>query len=671
VALCIATVRAGEVTILRDAWGVPHIYGESQEDAAFGHGYAQAEDRLDDMLAAWAEADGRAARMLGPEWVERDYLARVARHSEIAHERYDDLSGEARRLIEAFVAGVRAYIDEHPQDLPAGALPPEPADVVSLYRAFIWAWPWGQARGDLRGRGSRVGDGRGSNEWVVGPGRTADGSVIALIDPHLSWRPANLFYEAHVHGGDLHFFGFSVIGTPLMAVGHTNILSLACTTGGPDCADVYEERIDPEDPLRYEHDGEWRPIRVEEVEIEVATEAGLRTETRRIERTHHGPIVDRHGDRAWAVRTAYDEEIGILDQWLSMVKARNLGEFVNAMGANQSLPQNVMYGDIYGQTYYVRAGRVPVRPAGYDWDAPVPGWTSKTDWEGIHPFQELVQIINPPAGFMQNCNISPGTMMPNSPLTSDRYPTPIYNTRTDYANSRGRRAVDLLGRAKRLTLEQALRVAVDTYVDRSDRWLAVLSAAWEDEAERNPELRSEVEGLLGWNGRMDVESREAALYRAWMHACREKESGVPRDRIEAGAEINEAGRAALLAALTSAVGRLQATYGRTDVAWGEVQRAGRGGHSWPVGGASGDGIKTLRTVRGGPPDDRGAYSVTPFGQSNHPDSPHFVDQGLRLFSKGQLKPTWYDREELEQHIESRKTLHVPDARRPVETPATD
>ena len=444
-----------EVTIYRDTWGVPHIQAASQEAAAYGHGYAQAQDRLDDLLAAYLGAVGRAAGAFGPDHLEADMVARMARHEALARERYPELNAETRALIEAFVAGVRAYMNETPGAVPDWAMPPEPHHVVALYRAFAWAWPWGQARGDLKRAGSHVADGRGSNQWVVGAGRTAIGAPIALIDPHLSWDGPNRFYEAHVHGGALGFYGFSIVGTPLMALGHTDVLSFSVTTGGPDCADIYEERVRPENPREYLYNDEWRTMKVEQIELSVKTPEGTRVEKLQIERTHHGPILKRDGDRAYAVKTGYDEEIGIVEQWLAMIKARNLGEFLNALRKNQSLPQNIMYADVYDNIYYARVGRVPRRPPGFRWDRPVPGWTSESEWEGYYRLADLVQTLNPPGGFMQNCNVSPGMMLTNSPMTSERYPQVVYNIRTDRANSRGRRVIELLEGNHELTVDLA------------------------------------------------------------------------------------------------------------------------------------------------------------------------------------------------------------------------
>jgi penicillin amidase len=673
-----------EVTIYRDTWGVPHIYGDTAEGAAYGHGWAQAEDRLEDVLLAYRIAEGRAASVLGQSQLERDLVARAARHAAVARSRYAELHPRTRRIVEAFVAGIGAYMREHPAETPGWAAPPEPWKVVALYRAFAWAWPWGQALRELRAAGRPAAEEqeeRGSNQWVVGPGRSAEGAPIALIDPHLSWEPVNRFYEAHVHGGGLDFFGFSIVGTPVMAVGHNDYLAFSCTTGGPDTADVYELRLHPEDPRRYEHDGGWRSIEVEETTIEVRTPGGLRTENRTIERTHHGPILKREAGRAWVARTAYDAEAGLIEQWLGMAGARNLGEFLGALRANQALPQNIMYADVHGNTFYVRAGRVPVRPEGFSWDRPVPGWTSQTEWLGIHPFADLVQVLNPPGGWMQNCNVSPAMMTPESPLTASRYLPYLYNIRPERTNARGRRVTELLEGRRKLTLEYALQIAVDTYVDRAGRWQQALAGAYATHGARFEGLGPAVELLRGWDGRMDPDSRAAALFRFLVRACREEGSRVPTARIEDGESIDGAAQEALLGALERASRGMRERLGRLDVPWGEVHRVRRGERSWPVGGCGADGIGTLRAVRTSEPDARGvswvdggqlgttvvllreggvvSYSATPYGQSDRPDSPHFTDQGEKLFSRGRLKPTWYAKAELLEHVETRRALTVP------------
>ncbi len=680
----VATAHAAspsEVTIYRDAWGVPHIFGDTEESAAYGHGYAQAEDRLDDILTLYTIVQGKAASAFGPDYLQKDYETLLARHDEIARTQYPQLSLRVRRIIEYYVRGMLDYLKEHPEAKPDWAPLPKPYHVVALYRAFIWDWPWDQALGDLKRIGSHSSDGRGSNQWVVNTSRSAEGAAIALIDPHLTWNPANRFYESHVHGGDLNFYGFSIVGTPLMVLGHTNIFSIAATTGGPDCADIYEEQINPDNPLQYRYNDAWQDIRVQEVEVEVKTPSGIVKEPSIIERTHHGPIVKRIKDRAFVVKTAYDEETGFVDQLLNTLLSQNIGEFLKAISANQLLPQNIMYADIYGNTYYLRAGRVPIRHPDFHWDRPVPGWVSQTEWTGFHPLSDLVQILNPGNGFMQNCNISPGTMIPQSPLQPEHYPSYIYNDEPDRTNARGRRALELLETHDRLTLDQALKIAVDTYVVDSDRWQHVLSSAFEVHQTPFGHLEQAVAQIVEWDGRMEPESIGASLFSYWMSACRSDQTDVPMSLVESGKPLAGGVQRTLLKALESAVHTMQNYYGRIDVPWGDIHRAFRGDQSWPVGGYSSNGINTLRAVTSSPPDEKGiskvrggqfcttvvllkpdgivSYSAVPYGQNNLSDSPHFSDQGRLLYSKGRLKPTWYGQANLLEKFESKRTLKTP------------
>ncbi len=306
------------------------------------------------------------------------------------------------------------------------------------------------------------------------------------------------------------------------------------------------------------------------------------------------------------------------------------------------------------------------------------GWTSETEWRGIYRLADLVQILNPAAGFMQNCNGSPGTMVPASPMTAERYPDVIYNTRTDRQNGRGRRVLELLGARSKLTLEDALRIAVDTYVDRIDRWQQALGTALAAHPDRFASLKPAVELLLNWDGYVNVDSRAAPLFRLWKRACRERDSGVPALEIEQGARLAPEGQLALLEALDRAVHGIKALRDRIDVPWGELHRIKRGDGSWPVAGLRADGVSTLRSVRFASPDESGvsyasggqlcttivvlkednvvSYSLTPFGQSNDPESAHYADQAQKLFSPGRLKPTWYQKGELLQNLESKQTL---------------
>jgi acyl-homoserine-lactone acylase len=282
---------------------------------------------------------------------------------------------------------------------------------------------------------------------------------------------------------------------------------------------------------------------------------------------------------------------------------------------------------------------------------------------------------------MQNCNVSPGTMTEDSPLTCERYPYYLYNESTEGSNPRGRRANELLSAMDRLTTEQAVSVANDTYVHGEQPWRAALLEAYERDEASWPQLGEGVEILREWDGRADKDSVGMTLFHAWWLAMDGPGLRPAQDLVEEGCELAPAVGNALLGALDRAVRRLEGQHGGLQVCWGRVYRARRGEESWPVSGVAGEtGLVTLRAVVGGEPDEEGvsyieagqsctmvvlleegdvrSYSVVPYGQSEDPSSPHYTDQGRLLFSDERLKDTWFARHRLEGHVESRLILDI-------------
>ena len=160
--------------------------------------------------------------------------------------------------------------------------------------------------------------------------------------------------------------------------------------------------------------------------------------------SHHGPIVARDGDKAYAAALAYADEIGYLESKYLFMIAEDYEDVITALEVRQIMPQNVMVADTKGNIYYQRTGRVPIRPAGFDFSTPVDGSTSASEWLGMHPTKDLVQVLNPPQGYMQNCNITPDVMIVGSPMTPDKYPSYIFNQPAMYTHQRGTRATELL-----------------------------------------------------------------------------------------------------------------------------------------------------------------------------------------------------------------------------------
>lgn len=677
-ALCLllaAASLAEEVKIIRDDFGIPHIFAESDEGMSYGLGYAQAEDRLEELLRNYRLAEGTMSEAFGKEFYKHDYRQRVWRHREVSESKYGTLSEMSRRCMEAFQEGIKAYMKEHPEQAPAWAPELHPWQIVALSRFIIWNWPEGDAAEDLE-RGGIPPDPveyRGSNQWLIAPKRTTDGAALALIDPHLSWYGPFRFYEARLYGKTIKMSGAGILGAALPALGHSQWCSVAMTTGSGDTADVFEETLNPDNPLQYQVAGEWRDMTVRQEVIRVKKEDGSLDEVKvEIPYTHHGPIVARKAGKGYAMAIPYMEDIGLSDQVYEMMTARNLAEMKKALSRLALMGQNVMIGTVDGDIYYQRTGKVPIRAEGTDSSRPIPGHLSKNDWKGIHPAEDLVQVTNPPQGYMQNCNVSPFAMMKNSPMRLADYPAYVYGAPEMPAHQRAAMALEVLDRDSSFTVEEALDLAMNTEVYNADKWQARLNQAWEKKPSSDADTVRVHALISGWDRHSRPESTGAMAYKYWKDSL--PEDARKGDRMGDPPPESLTDEEAL-AALEAAAKKLQDDFGKLEVAFGEVYRVGREGgkETWPVGGGNpGSGMATPRNISfkkgkdgkfigsGGqtatqviqltkPPK---SWTVIPLGESDHPESGHWDDQAQKLFSQGKLKPSYFmDEKGLAAHTE--------------------
>jgi acyl-homoserine lactone acylase PvdQ len=704
--------QEGRVTIYRDDWGVPHIYADREEDAYYGLGFAQAEDELESLLRRFLMARGEEARAFGAEFVPTDYLSRLFRHAEEARAGFARMSTQLQRNYSGYVAGIQRFMREQPRQVPAWAPRLEPWDPVALSRWLLWlSYQAGAGIRDCQAGGVRLAAALGgelergaiaaSNEWIVAPWRTAMNAMVVLSDPH-GGVDGGFVYEFRLHAGRLEMAGYSMGAIALLT--HTRNVSWGMTTGAPDVADCYDVEVDPGQPTRYLFDGKPSRMETRAERIEVKGAAPVK---RILEYTRHNgvlsPVIARAAGKAYVVSTSYMHDAGLFDEEVyRMNLARNVGELRDAMRLLGMFPQNVMAGDRDGGSYYVRAGKTPRRPEGYQWNRPVPGNTSGSAWLGIHPLEDLVQLESPAAGYMQNNNIAPDRMLEGSPLTPDRYPAYIFNDRAGRTNSRGRRAVEALSGAFAFTVEDAIDLALDEKWMDTDAWLAALYRGLSQETDyvrSQPAAFRRVAGnLLGFDGHARAGSAAALQFWLWRQAMWGPPSPVAiKDARElpATGPIPPDRARTLVSAVSRVVEGLTGKPGGLDRTLGDEFRIGRGGRSFGVGGVTVapanpgqcDGsperdrmcTATLRAFTAGAPDSIGirpvvagsrllrlvvftnpiqAFTLHNFGQSSHPDSPHYVDQA-RLTGERRLKPVYFDRAELMAHVKSERTLTIP------------
>ncbi len=694
---------APQTVVYRDSWGVPHIYAPTAAAGCYGMGWAQAQDRPEELLRNFLRATGEISSVDGPPGFRSDWVAHLWDHYGVAQAGLARAGEAVRPCLSRFVEGINDYYAAHPADLPAwwGQRRVDEAMVLAFARLFLYSWSIDDGFGDLVRGGVQPGlarTERGSNQFAVAPQRAREGAAILAIDPHLSWWGISRFWEFRIHAGELQGSGVTLPGFPTIGLGHNRFLAWAMTTGGPDTADVYRLELRPGNTLQYRYDGEWRELSSREVEITVRGEEQPRR--LRLLASHHGPVVALQKNSAYAIRMAYAQEVGILDAWWTLNLGRSYRDAEAALATLQFFPQNVMVADVDGNIYYQRTGRVPRRPAGLDWSRPVDGSTSRTEWDGFHPASELVQILNPPQGYMQNCNVPPDAMMRRSPLLAERYPAPVYSDAGHgppggWSNPRAARAVQLLDADSDLSATEAMDIILDVHPFGVERWLEALRLADQRAGSRFQARQAYARArdtLMSWDGDLRRDSTGALVYFEWRRLL---EEGAPSQleglskrlddyreslgEASPGVELSPVEAETMCEALAQA-GELEQQ--RSEGVWrsyGDVFRVGRGDASWPLGGGGPVrlGLSTLRSVGYGEPRPDGtrwgrsgqtatmivvlrdpirSWSAVPIGQSDRVDSPHFRDQAEKLFSPRRLKPTWWTPRELSGQVASREVL---------------
>lgn len=680
------TTQARQATLYRDTWGAPHVYASTLAEAAYAIGYAQAEDRLEDIYKNVRIATGTLAEVFGPQFAERDYIMRLVGNDEVCRKYWETAPVYVTELGDNFMRGVEAYVAEHPDRKPPFATDLHGWQCAAIQRAMMLNWPLETVMRELSRKAKAPSF--GSNAFAIGPARSAEKCAIFLADPHLTWEGMELFYEARMHAGSLDLCGFWMVGTPLPAVGHSGYVAWAYCVGGPDTADVYMVKLNPQNPLQYEYNGEWREFEVRTTSIAIKDQP---TQQKPMLYSIYGPVVgepDAANGIAYCGASPYFDESRVLEQLLQMVAAKNCDEFYQALSMLQLVEVNVSFADTDGNIRYVRNGKTPIRPSGYDWSVPVPGGTDASRWKGFHDIRDLVQIVNPPQGYLENCNISPQYMMKDSPMTPDKYAPYLYNVTWDLLTPRGARLLELLDADASVTKEEAMRYALDVYDISAKPWQTALRNALEANKEThasNADFGRAVEAILAWDGYFTTDSKAGPYMRYWRLLC---EASLPVSDIFQGKPLKPEDQILLLDKLAEAVAEMKRVYGHLNVTWGDINLIGRSGKYFACPGAEfGGGGQMDRTETVMDVDCREeprgsgkfagvggshtillsflhkkgieSYSILNWGQSADPASPHHVDQAEKLYAKQTFKPTWFQRADLLKNLESERLLTIP------------
>jgi len=667
---------ARTVTIYRDTYGVPHVFGQTDASTVFGFAYAQAEDNFWRVEENFIHAVGRASELYGEKSLDEDRLNRALEIPRLAREEYSRLDPRMRALCDAFAAGFNFYLARHPEVRPRLLMKIEPWYTLAFIRYNYYQN--GFARdGSLRRTPLQTAEletdlkaHTGSNGWVVGPAKTANGHTLLFINPHLPFFGSGQVYEGHLHSDEgWNFTGYTRFGFPLPYVGHNENGGWVSTDNAADLTDVYIETFDkPARPLAYKYGRGYR-LATERVEvIRVKTSSG-RIETRRftMRKTHHGPIVAVRDGKPLALRMARLEADGWLRQWYDMTKAESLAALKKAMTPLNMLFGNVMYADRQGNTWYLYNGAVPRRDLRFDWTKPVDGSDPSTEWRGFHTIDELPQLTNPTTGWMQNCNTTPFLLTSEGNPDPKRFPKYMVQ---EGDNPRGAISREIISGKNKFTFEDWQRLAFDTRVMNAEKRLPGLLTAVKQTPINSQRLREAYEELARWDRRSSNESVAMTLFSLWHE--RISREGNP-DSVPSERQI---------AALNEVISNLERDFDTWKLAWGDLVRLQRldeskgeefndSGSSFPVSGVNGNdgavftfwatpvrGQKRRYGVAGGSyisvvefgPRVR-AVSIHTFGASGDPKSRHYEDQAA-LYARREFKPAWFTLDEIRANLEA-------------------
>ncbi len=688
---------AGRVTIMRDKWGIPHIFGKSDADAAFGMLYAQAEDDFNRVESNYINALGRMAEVEGEKAIWSDLRMKMYVSPADLKARYAQSPAWLRKLMVGFADGLNFYLYSHPEVKPKLLTHFEPwmalafsegsigGDIESIdlkkLEAFYGKAPQVAPTMASNDKGFDP-EPTGSNGFAISPKLSAGGHALLWINPHTSFyfRP-----EIHVVSDEgLNAYGAVTWGQFFVYQGFNQHNGWMHTSGGGDVIDEYLESVVEKDgKFLYRYDGKLRPMKAVPITLPYkSADGGMGSKTITAYFTHHGPVVREEGGKWISTRMMF-EPMKALEQSFSRTKTSDYKGFLKVMQLRTNSSNNTVYADGDGNIAYFHGNFIPKRDAKFDWTQPVDGSTSATEWKGLLAVKDTIHLFNPPNGYVMNTNNWPFSAAGEySPREKD-YPAYLWALPE---NARGVHAARLLKDARNLTLDSLISTAYDSYLTAFEPLVPALLKDYDALPAGDPRkaaLAGQVQALRGWNLRWSLDSVPTSLAVYWGQDMVKHASKAARavrvpvvDYVQTRLNADER-----LDALARASDKLKADFGSWQTPWGEINRFQRlsgdidlhyddSKPSLPVpftsatwGSLASFGMSAkqdTKRIYG----DRGnsfvaavefgprirAKSILAGGESGDPKSPHFNDQA-EMYSRGEFKDVLFYKEDIEKNLE--------------------
>ena len=687
--------QASQVTIIRDRWGIPHIYGKTDADAVFGLLYAQCEDNFEKVEQNYLNVLGKTAQIAGKSGIYDDLLLRLVEDSTEAIRDYKTCPPDFKKLLDAFADGINYYLLSHPSVKPRvihhfepwfplmftdGSVSSTMTGGIKVNELKRFYENSGIVKDEALGPVSELPE-TGSNGFAISPKLSASGKALLYINPHV---PFYFRMEADINSEQgLHAYGAVTWGQFFIYQGFNAHCGWMHTSSYADVADIYKETIKREGgKLFYKYEGKWIPVLVKKQKIAYKEHDTLKFKVFQAYYTGHGPILASRNGQWLSLKAVNRSYSALLESW-QITKARNLAEYTKAMELVSNGSNNTLYADDQGNTAFWYGNFMPKRDPKMDWTLPVEGTQKNTEWQGLHPLKDIVQVINPATGYIQNCNATPFACSGSSSPKKGDYPSYMA---PDGQNYRGINAIRLLEKARNISLDSLIQKGYNRYLSAFDDMIPALVMAYDrNQDTAYYELEDAIENLRNWDKTSSAESEETSLAITWAGALiqdflpkaeTDEESTFMTLRVQK--MMKSLKPPILLQYLKNACKKLEGEYSTWQIPWGNINRFQRpsDGISFkdslnfiPSGLASSQfgelpsfQSKTFNT------HNRYGYSGNSFiaavefgekikakslitgGQSFDPQSPHFMDQA-EGFLNGTFKDVLFYKKDVLKNME--------------------
>lgn len=680
--------RAESVEIIRDEWGIPHIFGKTDADTVFGTLYAQAEDDFNRIEENYLNAMGRLSEAEGEGELYRDLRMKLFIDPKTLKQQYTESPPWLKRLMDAFADGLNYYLHTHPETIPRVLFHFEPWMALSFSEGSIGGDIERVQLQDLQNfygpndlvaqrKSANDNEPRGSNGFAISPKNSSSGNALLLINPHTSF-----FFRSEVHmvsEEGLNAYGAVTWGQFFVYQGFNEKTGWMHTSSRADAIDEYSEKIiERADGFYYQYGDQELKLQEKIVELKFLKANQLHSRKFNVYFSHHGPIIRSEEDR-WVSIKLMQKPVEALTQSYMRTLARSYEDFNETMELRTNSSNNTVFADSDGNIAYYHGNFIPRRDPQFNWNSPLDGSNPLTEWNGLHELDEMITLLNPENGWIQNTNNWPFSAAAEFSPKPEDFPGYMAN---NSENPRGIHAVRVLENEKSFDLNSLLAAAYDSQLPAFEPLIETLIETAKEE-QQSEKINAAINVLSTWDFRFSLESVETSLASFWGDELfRTALPLAASNKINIYDFLNDESAPLMLDALKEAIRLLESSFGHWLVPWGEVNRYQRNNGnivqqfddslpSLPVAFASSrwgslasfgaraypgtrrlygnSGNSFVAAVEFG--DRVKARAITVGGLSNNPSSRHFSDQA-EMYTRGEFRDVFFYREDIEQNSES-------------------